>query len=449
MSLDENSWKQLLAEAAAARGVPGASLAIFLEGETIAVATGVLHKGTGVEATPDSLFQIGSITKVWTSTLIMQLIAEGKLELETPVVELLPDFSVADPVVSKSVTVRHLLNHTSGIDGDLFPDTGRGDDCVSRYVDKLADAVQLHPMGATLSYCNSGFVVLGRIIEVLDDDVWDQSLRRRLVDPLGLTHTVTLPEEALRFRTALGHSGPPGSTVEPVEVWGLPRSVGPAGLVSATASDVITFARLHLDGGRTAAGEIVREDLVTAMQQPTVDVPNRWTVAQQWGLGWFLNEWGGRRVYGHDGGTIGQAAFLRVEPERGLAVALLTNGGGTHGLFEDVFSAVFAEFCQVEVPRFAPPDERLDDIVATPDAVYERNTARITVHNEREAVTALLETTGELAGLEPSYELELRPVGGSLWAGLSGDGSWEPLLFFDVEGTPYVHHHLRATPRIA
>ena len=86
-------------------------------------------------ATTDSVFQIGSITKVWTATVVMQLVDEGLLDLDAPVVEVLPELRLADPDVTKQVTMRHLLTHTSGIDGDVFTDTGRGDDCLEKYVD--------------------------------------------------------------------------------------------------------------------------------------------------------------------------------------------------------------------------------------------------------------------------------------------------------------------------
>ncbi len=140
---------------------------------------------TGVEATADALFQIGSITKVWTATLVMQLVDEGRIELDAPVRRYLPGFRVADEAVSDAVTIRHLLTHTSGIDGDHFADTGRGDDALERYVESCAELPQVHPLGATYSYCNTGYTVLGRVLELVADTVWDDLLRTRLVQPLG------------------------------------------------------------------------------------------------------------------------------------------------------------------------------------------------------------------------------------------------------------------------
>src|SRR4051795_7248137 len=234
MALDMARWQDRLALLADKHGVPGATLAILDGDEVGEAAYGVLNIRTGVEVTPDALFQIGSITKVWTATLVMQLVDEGKLDLDAPVVTYLPDFKVADAEVTRTVTTRHLLAHTSGIDGDMFLDTGRGDDCVERYVAACADLGQNHTLGATMSYCNSGYVVLGRLVEVLRGKSWDEVLRERMFAPLGLTSAGTLPEEALLHRAATGHVQPPGEQQQVAPVWGIFRSAGPAGLIQAT-----------------------------------------------------------------------------------------------------------------------------------------------------------------------------------------------------------------------
>jgi CubicO group peptidase (beta-lactamase class C family) len=109
------------------------------------------------------------------------------------------------PEIHPDVTVEHLLTHTSGLDGDFFHDTGRGDDCLATYVTAIAARPLTHPPGATHSYSNGGFSVAGRVVEVLTGKVWDTALRDLLITPLGLTGTWTLPEDVLRFRAATGH----------------------------------------------------------------------------------------------------------------------------------------------------------------------------------------------------------------------------------------------------
>ncbi|QTV79594.1 serine hydrolase domain-containing protein [Microbacterium sp. NIBRBAC000506063] len=104
-------------------------------------AHGVLHVGTGAPVSTESLFQIGSITKVWTASLVMQLADSGALDLDAPVVEVVPSLELSSS--ARAVTTRHLLSHTSGLEGDIFTDTGRGDDCVARYVEELRSASQM------------------------------------------------------------------------------------------------------------------------------------------------------------------------------------------------------------------------------------------------------------------------------------------------------------------
>ena len=171
--------------------VPGAAIGVYAGGEVFDFASGVLSHATGVEATADSVFQIGSITKTWTATLVMQLADEGLLDLDATVVEYLPDFGLADSEAARTMTVRQLLSHTAGFEGDIFTDTGWNDDCVEKYVATLKTDPQLFPPGEMFSYNNAGFCVLGRIIEVLRGKPFDQALREHLFAPLGLTHAAT------------------------------------------------------------------------------------------------------------------------------------------------------------------------------------------------------------------------------------------------------------------
>jgi CubicO group peptidase (beta-lactamase class C family) len=456
--VDVTFWQDRLDRYARRYDVPAASLAVLHDGKVTALATGVLNLRTGVAATTDSLFQIGSITKVYTATVVLRLLARHGHTVDTPVAEILPDFRVRDPDVSEQVTVGRLLDHTSGIDGDLFLDTGRGDDCVTRYVEACADLPQNHPLGATMSYCNSGYVVLGRIVEQLSGQVWDAALREHLLDPLGVTHTVTLPEDVLRFRAALGHVDEPGRKPEPAPVWGLMRSLGPAGGICATAADVVAFARLHLDGGR----DLLPADAVAGMQEPRVRVPDRWTLGSHWGLGWILFDWDGRPVYGHDGNTVGQSAYLRVVPDAGLAVALLTNGGHARALYWDLHRDLLRELAGLGMPPPPEPPARPPDLdLARFAGTYRRVGKRLTfrVSDGGGALVAQSETTdvtGPLAEVlaEPEPEVLYVPFAetedGAAFLGRAPDAPlWTSAVFYRLPGgTPYVHSGARATPRV-
>lgn len=457
-------WQRRLSKVAEEFGVPGAVLGILHvdpagEDDLVVAAHGVVNTRTGVETTADSLFQIGSITKVWTATLVMQLSEEGKLDLDAPVVSVLPELELADPEVTRGVTMRHLLTHTSGIDGDILTDTGRGDDCVERYVSLLGAAEQVFPLGASFSYCNAGYVIAGRVIERLTGLIWDEALRSRLCNPLGLTQTVTLPEEALLFRCAVGHVSEVGDEPAPAPFSMLPRSVGPAGLIACTAGDLLAFARLHLSGGRGAGGsQVLDESSVAAMREKHADLPDAGFGRDSWGLGWGRFTTDGRTVIGHDGGTVGQSAFLRLVPDQGFAVVLLTNanngGGGRAGEAADVLlDEALAEFADVRLGTAGEPPMPPVVVDLQPHlGVYERAGMRIEVLDRDGRATLRMTGTDAIAEQLPNRveEYDLFAVDESHYLAPRGSGTFAPVTFYSLpSGKRFIHIGGRSTPRAA
>ncbi|MET9002723.1 serine hydrolase domain-containing protein [Amycolatopsis sp. NPDC004169] len=351
----EHRLPALLAE----HHVPGAAVAVYAGGEVVDHAAGVLNTATGVEADVDSLFQIGSITKVWTATLAMQLVDDGLLDLDQPVRKYLPEFVLGDEDAAARITVRQLLCHTAGFEGDIFTDTGRGDDCVEKYVATLGDVPQLFPPGEMFSYNNAAFCVLGRVVEVLRGNSYGDCLQEHLFTPLGLTHAAPSPYEAIRFRAALGHlTAEPGADPEPAGMWALAPSNAPAGaMLAMRPRDLVTFAAMHLRDGEAADGtRVLSAPSARAMRERVVELPDLGLFGDAWGLGWSLFDWPGGEVVGHDGGTIGQSAYLRVAPEHGVAVALLTNGGDTIPVYAEVLGHVLRELTGIELPAPPMPD---------------------------------------------------------------------------------------------
>jgi CubicO group peptidase (beta-lactamase class C family) len=449
------SWGDRLADMATRAGVPGAVLGIWADERESVFAHGVLSAATRVPATTNSLFQVGSITKAWTGTMIMQLVDEGRLSLDTTVSQVLPGVRLGTPDVAAAVTIRHLLTHTSGIDGDIFADTGRGGDCLERYVDRLAGVAVTHPVGTAYSYCNSGFVLLGRIIEVLDGREWDASLRHRLIEPLGLSQTVTLPEEALLHRSAVGHKAR-SHEGEPVSVWGLPRSLGPAGLITASAADLLTFARIHLDGGTARDGRrLLSKESAAAMRQQEFEVPGVSDRADAVGLAWQLSAWGGRPVFGHDGSTVGQSAYLRVDAGARVAACLLTNSASADTLYRELFSEVFEALAGITMPaRPEPADGPPDVDLGRLTGRYERTSRRCEVFACDGALRLRTEITGDLARFigSQSEEVVLHPsdaTGHNYVCRSREDEPWNPVNFGRLaDQRPFLHIFGRITLRV-
>ena len=347
--------------------VPGAAWAVLHDGEVVDGAAGVLSRATGVEATADSVFQVGSITKLWTATLVMQLVDEGLLDLDAPVRSHLPDLVLGDEEAAAAITTRQLLTHTAGFEGDIFTDTGPGDDALEKYVASLGDVPQLFAPGEQFSYNNAGYCVLGRLVEVLRGSTYDACLRERLFIPLGLTHAATSAAEAIMFRAAVGHVQPaPDAAYEPAPVWALARSNAPAGtMLSMRPRDLLAFARMHLEDGRAADGtQVLAPGTAARMQARAVDLPYTGIMGSSWGLGFERFDVAEGDIVGHDGTTIGQSAFLRTVPDAGLAVALLTNGGDVFALYRDLVGPVVADLGGTRIPTLPTPPAEPEPIDA-------------------------------------------------------------------------------------
>jgi CubicO group peptidase (beta-lactamase class C family) len=359
---DIESWLASELPALAAKyKVPAVSVGVLAEDRVIDSAAGILNLGTGVEATTDSVFQIGSITKLWTATMVMQLVDDGLLDIERPVREFLPEFVIADESAAATITTRQLLSHTAGFEGDVFTDTGQNDDAIEKLIATLGDMPQLFPPGQQFSYNNAGYCVLGRLVEVLRGKPYSAALRDHLIGPLSLEHAATNVDEAILQRAAVGHvPTEDGTRYEPAHVWALAHSNAPAGaLLAMQARDLIAFARMHLNGGLAADGTVVvAPSTVAAMQERQVELPYFGLLGDAWGLGWEIYNTPAGTIIGHDGNTIGQDSFLRIIPEKGVAVTVLTNGGESYGLYHEVMTHLLAELAGVDLaPLPLPPAE--------------------------------------------------------------------------------------------
>ncbi|WP_431934483.1 serine hydrolase domain-containing protein [Nonomuraea jabiensis] len=374
-----------LGELVAKYDVPGAQVAVLANGEIRDEAAGVLSLRTQVEATTDSVFKIGSITKIWTATLIQQLVDDGVLDLDRPVRDYLPGFRLSDPAATASLTARHLLTHTGGIDGNHFTDTGRNNDAIEKFVATLAEADQLLPPDTVFSYSNSGYVVLGRLVEVLRDKPFHDVLRERLVTPLGLHTAATDTYEAILHRAAVGHIQTGGEVV-PAKAWAVSYYSAPSGShLAISARDLLEFVRLHLT-----------DHALAALREPQVEsVPDFGGGVIGWGLGWMLYQDG---VVGHTGVSKGQKAFLRVVPSAGVAVAVLTNSTGGEPLAYEIFGAVLRDLAGVEtaplpVPPLNPTGIDVDRMCGT----YRSTLYDITLTSEHDRAFLIYRPRNEIA----------------------------------------------------
>ena len=303
---------------------PGAQICIYHKGKLYNETAGVLNQNTKINVTEDSVFMIGSITKVFTGVLLMQLVDKELINLDDPVNEYLPEVKIDKRPLPDSITVRMLLNHTSGIDGDFFIRTGWNEDAIEKYMSELTRVGYLHPSGVMRSYCNAAYSMAGRIIEKINGKHFNDVLQEKLLEPIGIIDAVLAPEEFLKYSSAIGHDPVPGSDKLTLsrELVG-PRGTLPAGtLLSISAKDLIKFGKLHLTNGLTDDGkQILSEKGIKELQKPLENIVPEHPVCEVWAL----EEGNGTNLYNHYGGTAGQNSWLGLIPEKEIIISILTN----------------------------------------------------------------------------------------------------------------------------
>lgn len=300
----------------------GLTVGVLHGDQRVELANGWANKEAQIEARPDGVHQIGSITKLYTTTIVNRLLAEGKLGLDDALPDVLPDVRLpGDPDLS-AIRVRHLLTHTSGLPGDAFFDTGEGDENLARWVERLAVedvAIEAEP-GVRWSYCNSAFNLLGCIIEQRTGLPYRQAMRTFVTKPLGVLTPVVTAREVLRFRAAVGHALTPAGEVVSRPWAALPVSSAPAGSTpSARAGDLLTFARAHLDPADERLGS---RSSLDALQQSQFAMPAYMGVGQ--GFGWMLHH-DSPRVIGHGGSTQTQHSMLLASADPSFATVVFSN----------------------------------------------------------------------------------------------------------------------------
>lgn len=329
--------------------VPGVAVGILHEGERTCLGFGSTSIETGERVVPDTLFQIGSVSKIFTATLVLSLVDQGLLDLDAPVLEYVPEMGLSDECARQHLTLRHLITHRGGFYGDRFDDHGPGDDALERAVRAFHDLPQHAQPGELWAYSNAGFDLAGRAIEHVLGMPFEQAMRDRIFRPLGMDRSTFFASEAIRHSVAVGHlNGDDGNSIRVAAPFQIPRRSNPAGGIIATVGELIRFAELHIGDGMYGDARILKPETARAMRELHTEAD----FTRKWGLGWSLREINGVRAVEHTGATNGFMGRLCVIPERKFALAILTNGenGGS------VHSAIYVHILrQVVGFRRNPP----------------------------------------------------------------------------------------------
>ncbi|RCK70244.1 class A beta-lactamase-related serine hydrolase [Desertihabitans brevis] len=307
-----------LAALAEELAIPGAAVGVVHQGRSEIAVSGWTRVEGGTPITPATLFQIGSVAKSFTATAVMVLVEQGRVALDRPVSAYLPGVRLP-----AEVDVLDLLNHTAGWDGmDSWPDTGEGDDAITRVVDLLADLPQRFPPRSAAAYNNASFVLAGRLVEEVTGTTFDRALAELVLTPLGLTQTSSELDVIMTRPFAVGRRSTDGADVT---TWSGPRGWVPAGArLSCSTTDLLAWAAFQLGEGTAPDGtRVLASDSLRAMG--SASTPHEVMPGVGIGLGWMLRQVDGTRLLEHSGDVSGQHASVTVAPERGFAVVVLTN----------------------------------------------------------------------------------------------------------------------------
>jgi CubicO group peptidase (beta-lactamase class C family) len=357
----EGSWNELsefVIKLMDDHDIPGIAVGLFYQGQNYSAGFGVTNVDHPLSVTPDTLFQIGSISKTFTGTAIMRLVEMGKVELDAPIRTYVPDFRVVDETATYKATVRQLLTHTGGWDGDLYLDTGPGNDALERYVAKMAGQEQLTQPGTLFSYNIAGFSLAGRLMELMTGEYYEEALAKLILAPLGLQRTFVHPSDVMTHRFVCGHlTGDDGPQV--ARPWPLRRSANPEGGIASTVLDLLQYARFHLGDGKTADGtRLLSAELMRQMQSPQLTVRRD----SHRGLSWRILDVEGVREIGHPGETLGQVSLLVLVPEHRFALVILTNSESGWPAINNINKWVYRRYFGLEMRDPEPIETSVDEL---------------------------------------------------------------------------------------
>lgn len=315
----------LIEDFARQQQVPGLAIGV-IEGGRLIYTNGfgvknLAHNDDPV--TPRSLFHMASITKTFVATSIMQLVEAGKINLDTPVVQYLPYFRLADDRY-QTITVRQMVTHTSGMPDveDYEWDKPQYDDgALERYVRSLSDKKLIFAPDADFRYSNMAFEVLGDLIAKVSGESFDDYVQHHILTPLEMKDSTLLIKRTNATLMTWGHERDSSGHVFPSKVYPYNRMHSPSSNLHSNVEDMARWAIANLNHGELGGTRILKEQTYDIMWKPAHKLSDGRTV----GISWFLGEYRGQATVSHGGGDTGYATFLMLLPEKKMAVVLMAN----------------------------------------------------------------------------------------------------------------------------
>jgi len=344
------------------RGVPGLSVAVVLDQEIVwAKGYGYSDLEKKTPTTPSTIYRIGSITKLFTSTAILQLRDQGKLRLDDPVSLHLPWFRVRNPFPNApEITIRHLLTHTAGLSREAdFP---YWTDHVFPTREELAEGVPeqdvINPPETTYHYSNLGMSLLGEIVTEVSGQPWADYVQKMILSPLGMRSSSADPDEQLLQRRATAYMLEGSDGTREVFEYYEAGAIAPAASIVSTVKDLGRFASLQFRDGPAGGDQILKGSTLREMQRVQW-VYDNFTGGR--GLGFSVSHRDGKTFVGHGGSIGGNVSNLLMVPGEKIAVIVAINAddGSPYTVARQAYT-VFAPPILEATKKPAPPKQEAD-----------------------------------------------------------------------------------------
>lgn len=335
---DTVQLREKFADLARRHGVPAAQLSIHSDGRAIDVTAG--------DVDSDAKFPVGSITKTFTASLAMLLVADGDLDLDDYVGTHLPELGTEVDSLGGRLTLSQILSHTSGLPSSLDE---RSDAASSprQYLRDCRELTLVQPPGLGFTYSNVGYVLIGRMIEEITGMSWWDAVEALLLKPLGVEPSFIV-RPGVRDSFVSGHAVN-DTTGRPLAVAQTIRAVeASCGALALSAKDLIRFGLAHLTGSAPLDPRTCQD-----MRRPVAGA-EPFGLADGWGLGWAVFRDADGDWAGHDGNADGTSCRLRVDPVHDRVVALTTNSNTGSALWDELVCELRA--MDIPVGDYALPE---------------------------------------------------------------------------------------------
>ncbi len=311
--------------------IPGAAVCVVKNGKVVVMkGYGVREAGSNNAVDENTLFMIGSNSKAFTATAVAMLDAEKKLSLDDKVQKWLPSFKLYDPWVTKEANLRDLLCHRLGFEtfqGDfMYFDS---DLTAAEVYERFAKVKPLYGFRSKWGYTNAAFGVAGEVIHQVSGKTWGDFIKEKIFQPLGMNNSLALSKE---IHSASNKAS--AHTVVMGELRKIPYgnidNIAPAGSISSSVQDMSKWVMALLNNGRLDGKEIIPLSAIQQTRTPHSILGNGGHQFNKahfalYGLGWFLEEYAGRKIVAHTGGVNGFVTSVCMIPEEKLGIVVLTN----------------------------------------------------------------------------------------------------------------------------